>query len=123
MSIKKNRLLSLLLVVLVIALLGGCAATEPAPESSSPAAPAEGTEKAEEVEPIVLRYAANYTELHPQAIADIAWMEKIEKETDGKVKFEPYWGGALMSMDQPTSSSPRVWQMSRSFSCVRQGRF
>lgn len=100
MSIKKNRLLSLLLVVLVIALLGGCAATEPAPESSSPAAPSEESEKAEEVEPIVLSYAANYTELHPQAIADIAWMEKIEKETGGRVKFEPYWGGALMSMDQ-----------------------
>ncbi len=97
MSIKRNRLLSLLLVVLLIALLGGCAKTEEAPKSSSPAAPAE---EAEEVEPIVLRYAATYTELHPQAIADIAWMEKIEKETGGRVKFEPYWGGALMSMDQ-----------------------
>lgn len=103
MSIKRNRLLSLLLVVLLIALLGGCAKTEDAPKSSSPAAPAEEVEKAkeaEEIEPIVLRYAATYTELHPQAIADIAWMEKIEKETGGRVKFEPYWGGALMSMDQ-----------------------
>ncbi len=23
------------------------------------------------------------------------WMAKIEKETNGRVKFKPYWGGAI----------------------------
>ena len=46
---------------------------------------------------IELRYASPYPPAHPYSIADQKWIEKIEKETNGRVKIKPYWNGTLIS--------------------------
>ncbi len=46
---------------------------------------------------IELRYASPYAPQHPYSVADQKWMDKIEKETNGKVKFKAYWNGTLIS--------------------------
>jgi TRAP-type C4-dicarboxylate transport system substrate-binding protein len=32
---------------------------------------------------------------HPMSVADTHWIEKIEKESQGKVKIKPYWAGTM----------------------------
>ena len=44
-----------------------------------------------------LRYASPYAPTHPYSLADQAWIAKVEKETNGKVKIKPYWNGTLIS--------------------------
>jgi TRAP-type C4-dicarboxylate transport system substrate-binding protein len=44
-----------------------------------------------------LRYASPYAPAHPYSLADQKWIEKIEKETNGRVKIKPYWNGTLIS--------------------------
>jgi TRAP-type C4-dicarboxylate transport system substrate-binding protein len=46
---------------------------------------------------IELRYATPYAAQHPYSIADQKWIEKIEKETKGRIKIKPYWNGTLIS--------------------------
>jgi TRAP-type C4-dicarboxylate transport system substrate-binding protein len=46
---------------------------------------------------ITIRYASPYSPKHPQAIPNVVWMEKMEKETNGRLKFKAYFGGTLMS--------------------------
>lgn len=47
--------------------------------------------------PIELKYASIYAPTHAFSIADQHWMEKMEKETNGRVKFKPFWSGTLIS--------------------------
>src|SRR5512139_2631447 len=47
--------------------------------------------------PIELKYASIYAPTHPFSIADQHWMEKMEKETNGRVKFKPFWSGTMIS--------------------------
>ncbi|MFC1533933.1 TRAP transporter substrate-binding protein [Thermodesulfobacteriota bacterium] len=44
---------------------------------------------------IELRFATPYPKTHPFTKADYKWIEKIEKETKGRVKFTVYVGGVL----------------------------
>jgi len=46
---------------------------------------------------IELTYGTPYGIDHTFSMADKKWMEKVEKESKGKVKFKPYWGGTLLS--------------------------
>ena len=46
---------------------------------------------------IELKYASPYAPAHNYSVADLAWIAKIEKETNGKVKIKPYWNGTLIS--------------------------
>jgi TRAP-type C4-dicarboxylate transport system substrate-binding protein len=46
---------------------------------------------------IELKYATIYPPTHPFSIADQHWIQKVEKETNGRVKITPYWSGALVS--------------------------
>jgi TRAP-type C4-dicarboxylate transport system substrate-binding protein len=46
---------------------------------------------------IELRYASPYAPAHPYSLADQKWIEKIEKEANGRVKIKPYWNGTLIS--------------------------
>lgn len=48
-------------------------------------------------EPILLKYATVWPPMHPFSIADKHYMEKIEKETNNRVKFRAYWSGSLVS--------------------------
>jgi TRAP-type C4-dicarboxylate transport system substrate-binding protein len=45
---------------------------------------------------IELSYGTPYIQDHVFSKTDIKWMNKIEKETNGKVKFKPFWGGQLI---------------------------
>ena len=38
-----------------------------------------------------------YANIHPYSIADQHWIDKIAKETNGRVKIKPYWNGTLIS--------------------------
>lgn len=48
-------------------------------------------------ESIRLNYASPYSSTHTHALADKAWIDKIEKETNGRVKIKAYFGGTLIS--------------------------
>jgi len=52
---------------------------------------------------IELRYASQNPPNHPYSIADQNWIAKIEKETNGRVKIKPYWGGTLISSREAMS--------------------
>lgn len=48
----------------------------------------------------VLRYASPYSPNHPFSRADIAWIKHVERVSGGRLKVQPFWGGALISSDQ-----------------------
>ena len=45
---------------------------------------------------IELTYASPVGPDHTFSVVDRKWMEKIEKETNGRVKIKPFWGGTLV---------------------------
>ena len=50
--------------------------------------------------PIHLRYASPYPPGHPFSRADIAWMRLVERDSGGRLKIDPFWGGVTISSDQ-----------------------
>jgi TRAP-type C4-dicarboxylate transport system substrate-binding protein len=46
---------------------------------------------------IEMKFASSNAPTHPQSVADLAFIEKIKKETGGRLVITPYWGGALMA--------------------------
>ncbi len=44
---------------------------------------------------IKLTYASLFGPDHAMSLADKMWIEKIEKETNGRVQITPYWSGTL----------------------------
>jgi TRAP-type C4-dicarboxylate transport system substrate-binding protein len=46
---------------------------------------------------IELTYGSTYAPDHTFSLVDKRWIEKIEKETGGRVKIKPYWAGTLLS--------------------------
>ncbi|MFC1532105.1 TRAP transporter substrate-binding protein DctP [Thermodesulfobacteriota bacterium] len=51
-----------------------------------------------EAKPITLTYASHYSPPHPGSLVDLQWIEKIEKETNGRIKIKPYWGATLITV-------------------------
>jgi len=47
----------------------------------------------------VLTYASPYPPSHPFSRADIEWMKKVERDSNGRIGFRAYWSGALLSAD------------------------
>ncbi len=45
---------------------------------------------------VELKYGSQYPPTHSYSVADMNWMQKIEKETNGRVKIKPYWSGTLI---------------------------
>jgi TRAP-type C4-dicarboxylate transport system substrate-binding protein len=45
---------------------------------------------------IELTFGTPYNVDHPFSLTDQKWFAKIEKETNGRVKFKPFWGGAII---------------------------
>jgi len=45
--------------------------------------------------PINLTFAGLWPPTHPMSVATKLWIQKIERETQGRVKIKPFWAGAL----------------------------
>ena len=54
-----------------------------------------GGKAAEAADPIELSYGGLWPPTHPMSVAAKLWMEKIERETQGRVKIKSFWAGAL----------------------------
>lgn len=53
-------------------------------------------------EVIELKYGSINPANHHYSTADMAWIEKIQKDTNGRVKITPYWGATLVSSREAT---------------------
>jgi TRAP-type transport system periplasmic protein len=51
------------------------------------------TVKAQTVE---LSYGTPYIQDHVFSKTDIKWMDKVEKDSKGRIKFKPFWGGQVI---------------------------
>ncbi|MBN1848063.1 MAG: TRAP transporter substrate-binding protein DctP [Deltaproteobacteria bacterium] len=49
---------------------------------------------------VTLKYGAAMGSAHPFSMADQAWIQKIEKETKGKVRIQPFWGSILIKQNE-----------------------
>ncbi|MFC1532612.1 TRAP transporter substrate-binding protein [Thermodesulfobacteriota bacterium] len=47
--------------------------------------------------PIIIRYANSFHPKHTYSMADKDYFAMIEKQTNGRVKFQPFWGATLIS--------------------------
>jgi len=56
-----------------------------------------GHARAQQGKVIELTYGTPYGPDHTFSKSDKRWFAKIEKETNGRVKFKPYWGGSVIS--------------------------
>ena len=104
-----KRIKSVMLIILVIVLgttllLGACSSQTTTTTTSTTATTTQTSTTTSQVtstttqvvQVIELTFASSNSPTHPQSIADIAWMAKMEELTGGRVHFTPYWGGALM---------------------------
>ena len=82
-----NTRISIFTVVAVTATLAFCLGATPAVS-------------AEKI--INLTYGASESINHTFSKADVAWIEKIQKDTNGRVKITPYWGATLLSRRENT---------------------
>lgn len=48
----------------------------------------------------VLTYASPYPSNHTFSKADIAWMNWVHKESGGRIRIAPHWGGHLLSSNE-----------------------
>ena len=55
-----------------------------------------GTTMAQQEKVIEITYGTPFGIDHPFSVTDRKWMAKVEKETNGRIKFKPYWGGAII---------------------------
>jgi len=51
---------------------------------------------AQQAKPIELTYGSPYAAEMPVQIPNIEWMKKIEKDTQGRVKFKVFWAGTVI---------------------------
>lgn len=51
---------------------------------------------AEEAGVVKLRYASPYSPTHPFSRGDARWIAYVERQSAGRLRIEPYWGGSLM---------------------------
>ncbi|MGW8188161.1 MAG: hypothetical protein ACWGNK_12870, partial [Desulfobacterales bacterium] len=54
-----------------------------------------GSKAVEAADPIELTFGGLWPPTHPMSVASQLWIEKIEKDTQGRVKIKPFWAGAL----------------------------
>jgi TRAP-type C4-dicarboxylate transport system substrate-binding protein len=54
-----------------------------------------GAKVAEAAETINLNFGGLWPPTHPISVASQLWIDKIEKDTQGRVKIKPFWAGAL----------------------------
>lgn len=51
----------------------------------------------QQAKPLELTFGTPYTAEMPVQQPNIEWMQKIEKETQGRVHFKPFWAGTVIS--------------------------
>jgi TRAP-type transport system periplasmic protein len=107
----KNKTLFILLALLLVVslVLIGCQGTTttskttaPASSTAQPSTSTAASTTATTPQNFKLKFGASLPEFHAHSLADINWMKKIEEETQGRVTFEPYWGGTLTGADPYT---------------------
>jgi TRAP-type C4-dicarboxylate transport system substrate-binding protein len=96
----KNKVVLVFVAAILAVSLVLCAACPATPETTTPpkttTAPPKTT-TAPPPKPIELKLGVLFPDNVPQSLADKAWIEKIEQETDGRVIITPYWGGTLIT--------------------------
>ncbi|HUT67208.1 MAG TPA: TRAP transporter substrate-binding protein DctP [Dehalococcoidales bacterium] len=99
---KYYKFLAFIMVVVMLVsmvLVSACAEKEsPAPAP----APAPVPSPAAPVKPIELTYGSINPATHTYSVADVAWIEKMSKDTNGRVKITPYWSATLVSAREAT---------------------
>jgi TRAP-type transport system periplasmic protein len=68
--------------------------TAPAPATSSTASPATSPVAASVIK---LTFGGIYTAPHPEALADLDWIDKIQKDSNGRVQIQFFPGSTLVS--------------------------
>jgi TRAP-type C4-dicarboxylate transport system substrate-binding protein len=120
------ELVGLFLVVLMVTLLGACSqqatptpsasasatapatSAKPTPATSATAPSASATAPATSAaagKVFNLKYGSHFTQQSEHGIQDTRWMQKIEQETGGRVKFTAYWAASLLN---PTESIKEI---------------
>lgn len=83
-------------LLLCFLVLGACSKQTPSsPPATTPSTPA--PTPAEPQKPIELTYGSILPPTHAGSVSDLAWIAKIEKETNGRVVITPYWAGTLIN--------------------------
>ena len=93
----KKRILrfSLLILVVALSIMTGACSDDTATSTSTTSTTSTTTTPTASPTVITLSFGSTVTDPHPYALADMAWIEKIESETNGRVKIEYYPGGTL----------------------------
>jgi len=52
---------------------------------------------------IKLTYGSTQSKTHTFSKADVAWLDKIQKDTKGRIQITPYWGSTLLSRRENTT--------------------
>lgn len=55
------------------------------------------SEPAQQTAEHVLTYGSPYPPTHPFSRADIAWMQAVERDSGGRIRFKTFWSGSLLS--------------------------
>jgi TRAP-type C4-dicarboxylate transport system substrate-binding protein len=98
----------LVLIFALLSFLAGCATQSPAPATSSPSPATSKVTPASSVPPttsaapasasvIKLNFGSIYSVPHPEARADMDWIDKVQKESNGRVQITYYPGSTLVS--------------------------
>lgn len=89
----RNLLLTLLALLLAISLVVvGCTPAAPAPTTTTAPTTAQPPK-----EVFKMTFGGLYPPAHPFSLATLDWIDKMYKDTDGRVVIEPFWGAALYS--------------------------
>lgn len=108
---KSNRILALVLALVMALSLVGCGGTETS-------APAEGGEETPSAAPVIIRFSSmNPAEDNKNAVVTQAWINHIEKETNGGIKFETYYNNtACEAEDQLEAARTGIVDIGDAFS-------
>jgi TRAP-type transport system periplasmic protein len=86
-------LVSVLIGLLLISTIILSACSTPAAPATTSAAPTTTAAPA----PIKLRFGSGFPETHTHSVAQLAYLQKIESDSKGRVVFEKFFGGTLVS--------------------------
>lgn len=96
---KRKSVVLLVLALVIMSVLSGCGSGSSVAPSSQASVPS-----TEEFKPVVLKFTASSQEsqydINSTVQAICYFRDEMDKRTNGKVKVEVYWGGALASSNE-----------------------